>query len=141
MKILTFLTALIIFGFCADSGTNPQTNKFVLSDTLIIRYQETFVNDDEEISIKFDELISDGRCPVDVICVWEGDADLQFAFSNSLQTVKFNLHTAGNYFIKDTVVLGYHIKLLDAFPYPHSQKEVLKSSYEAKIVIDKFEVN
>lgn len=141
MKILTFLIALIIFGFCADSGTNPQMHNFTLSDTLIIKYQETLVNEEEEISIKFDELISDGRCPEDMMCFWEGDAELKFDFSNSSESLKFNLHTAGNYFTKDTVILGYYIKLLDVFPYPHSEKEVSKKSYEAKIIINKVEVN
>ncbi|MCW8849207.1 MAG: hypothetical protein OQJ81_04445 [Melioribacteraceae bacterium] len=141
MKIVAFLIALLIFVFCSDSGINPQKNNFTLSDTLLIRYHESLINEEEEISIKFDELISDGRCPVDMMCFWEGDAELRFAFSNTVETIKFNLHTAGNYFTKDTVVLGYHIKLLDLYPYPHSKKEVSKNSYEAKIIIDNIEVN
>jgi hypothetical protein len=141
MKIFILLIVINIFGFCTDSSVDPQNNSFTLSDTLMIKYQESLTEEDEEISIKFEELISDSRCPVDVICVWEGDAELRFAFSNTVETIKFNLHTAGNYFTKDTVVLGYHIKLLDLYPYPHSKKEVSKNSYEAKIIIDNIEVN
>ena len=138
MKIFAFLIILNIFGLCSDSSVNPQMKSFILSDTLQIKYQETLVNEEEDISIKFDELLSDGRCPIDVICVWEGDAELKFTFfSNTLETVKFNLHTAGNYFIKDTAVLGYHIKLFNLYPYPHSKKEVSKNSYEAKIIVYK----
>lgn len=140
MKVLTFLIALIIFGFCNDSGTNPQKNNFTLSDTLIIKYQEELLNEEEKISIKFNELIGDGRCPIDVICFWEGDAEVRFGFSNSSESIEFNLHTAANLFNKDTVILGYHIKLQDVFPYPHSEKVVSKNKYEAKIIIDKVEV-
>lgn len=112
-------------------------NNFTLSDTLLIKYQEKLMNEEEDISIKFEDLIGDGRCPVDVMCFWEGDAELRFSFSNSLQTMKFNLHTAGNYFTKDTVILGCPVKLFDVFPYPHSKEEASKKSYEAKIIIDK----
>lgn len=126
-----------IFHFCTENVTDPNENTFLLSDTLLVNYQQVYTNSENSISIKFDSLISDGRCPLDVICVWEGDANLRFALNNSLQTVKFNLHTAGNYFNKDTVLLGYHIQLLDVFPYPHTKIEFEKESYQAKIIIDK----
>lgn len=68
MKISIYFIVINIFWFCSDSSVDPQNGRFILSDTLQIKYQETLVNEEEEISIKFDELISDSRCPVDMMC-------------------------------------------------------------------------
>ena len=126
-----------LFHFCTESVTDPNENTFLLSDTLLFQYKEVYTNVENSISLKFVSVLSDGRCPVDMMCFWEGDAELNFIFSDRNENVSFNLHTAFNYFTKDTVILGYHTELLDVYPYPHSKKEFNAKDYKAKIVINK----
>jgi len=138
MKSL-FLSCLLFwlgFTFCTDSINQSEDALFKLSDTLSLHYQEKLVNNDENISISFNSLISDGRCPTDLKCFWEGDAELLFEFRKDNQSSKFSLHTAGNYFTKDTLLYGYSIKLMDVHPYPHSKTHYEPEEYVAKLVIE-----
>lgn len=135
--VFIFLVLSTILSFCSENVIESEQNLFKIADTLTINYKEKLFNNEKELSIQFDSLLSDGRCPVDLLCFWEGDAELNFTFGNIFETVNFNLHTAGNYFARDTVLFGYRIRLVDVFPYPHSKKEVKVENYEAIIVIDK----
>ena len=136
-QILAIVIASQIINSCSNSVNEPNENTLVLSDTLTLSYKQVYSNAENGLSIKFDSVLSDSRCPVDVICVWEGDAELKFTFSDKDGKVEFILHTARNYFNTDTLLLGYQIELLDVYPYPHSQREIKAEDYKAKMMISK----
>ena len=137
---MKYLISIIILSLsincCSSNDPESQESTFKLSDTLSIDYRETLFNEEENITIKFDSLISDGRCPVDMMCVWEGDAVLRFVFSKGNHKAPFKLHTAKNYFTSDTLLLGYHIELINVFPYPHSEIKIEPKNYFAKLIIE-----
>jgi len=108
---------------------------FHLGDTLSINYGETLFDKEDNLSIKFENLISDGRCPIDVICNWEGDADIELKFINYSNVTSFSLHTAKSYFSANTTIDVYNIELIDLLPYPYSKFQIPISEYSAKIVI------
>lgn len=137
MKIIIGFILIVCFTFCNDSINEVDDKSFELSETFRIGYHDTFFNSEENLSIKFDSLILDGRCPIDVVCVWEGDAELRYILDDRKEKIIFSLHTAGSYFTKDTVLLGYNIGLIDVFPYPHSEIFHEVESYEATILISK----
>jgi hypothetical protein len=71
--------------------------------------------------ICFDSLITDSRCPSEVVCVWGGVAAGKFSFKQNGNVVNFNLATANILnFHTDTVINQVKISLQNILPYPKS---------------------
>ncbi len=130
--------AFILFNICNDDGIfEPvRDNTLVLGDTVNVSYGETLHNFKEQIWITFDSVYEDSRCPLDVECVWAGNAKLGFTFKQSIRKTSFTLNTHPN-FNRDTTVYFYQISLVDVLPYPYSDSTYTAGDYTARIVVDK----
>ncbi|MBN2412872.1 hypothetical protein JXQ31_14380 [candidate division KSB1 bacterium] len=132
------LIAFIIFNICNDDGIFEPggDNTIVLGDTLNVGYGTTLQNIQEHIWITFDSVYEDSRCPLNVDCVWAGNAKLGFTFKQSIRKTSFSLNTHAN-FKRDTTVYFYQISLIDVLPYPHSDSTNTAKDYTAQIVVKK----
>ena len=76
----------------------------------------------EDINLCFDSLVEDSRCPSNAECVWQGVAKGKFRLKIQGQEFPFYLSTLDlhPHYNNDTIVGGYHFKLLDISPYPVS---------------------
>ena len=94
----------------------------------------------DDIRLCFDSVISDSRCPSDVVCVWQGAAIAKFVFTRHSETHVLTLATIsmGTYFRRDTTLSGYKIEFLDLSPYPefHSTTPPV-NQIKAKVKITK----
>jgi hypothetical protein len=116
---------------------NPlRKTNLALEDTLTIAYQETIYNNEEKISITFDSLKGESRCPMDVVCVWEGNAEVLFRFAHEEDQVSFSLNSNPT-FRTDTTVFDFTISLLDVLPYPHTQRTYTEKDYSVKVKISR----
>jgi len=87
----------------------------------------------EGISVLFNSVTEDSRCPSDVICIWPGVAAARFTFTSSIQDPSgFIL-----YVDSDTLIHGYRIKLIDLKPYPISTIRIDPKDYIAEIIVTK----
>lgn len=107
-------------------------NTLHFQDTLHINYKETIINTDENISITFDSLLEDSRCPIGVDCFWEGNAKIGFIFNSQ----KFELNTHPS-FKNDTTLLRYNISLIRVHPYHHIDSTYTADDYSADIYVQK----
>ncbi len=107
-----------------------------LNDTIEIANFETRYNYENQLSLRMDSVLSDSRCPSNVVCVWEGNAEVRFLFTvDSIQT-DFVLNThGGSQFNTDTVIGGYEIKLLRLSPYPKDPGEILQVEYYSEVIV------
>lgn len=78
--------------------------------------------------------INDSRCPSNVVCVWEGDAEVEFNFKSNSENKIFKLHT-NDKFQQDTIINNIKIKLLNVFPYPNSNNPIDQKDYSAELSI------
>lgn len=62
----------------SQTQTHTQTQT-ASADTVSIRLGQTVRLDGGRLELTFDARVSDSRCPVDVVCVWQGDAVMQLA--------------------------------------------------------------
>jgi len=120
--------------FCQGSNEPLDENNFSLSDSINIQFQDTLFSSEENVWITFDSLLSESRCPVNVVCVWAGNASLHFTFSKDGEETGFNLNTHPD-FLNDTTISGYRISLLDVKPYPHTDSLFTQNDYSAIISI------
>jgi hypothetical protein len=72
------------------------------------------------VSLCFDSVVTDSRCPANAMCIWQGYAACKFSFSANGETYLFSLSTLTfpGFLPKDTILSGYKIELMDLAPYP-----------------------
>jgi hypothetical protein len=81
--------------------------------------------------IRFAEVRGDSRCPVDVQCVWEGDATVVVTVSGATK----ELHTARR-FATSVTVDGRRLELRRLEPAPRAHVKIVPGDYRAVFVIE-----
>ena len=134
--IIIFAGVLAAFIYQGCETNLKLKSTLPLNDTIEIANFETLYNYENKLILRMDSVLNDSRCPSNVECVWEGNAEVRFLFTvDSIQT-DFTLNTNGGMqFNSDTVISGYSIKLLDLSPYPEDPGEILQVEYYSKITI------
>lgn len=88
----------------------------------------------QKISITFNNVISDSRCPSDVVCIWAGD--VQIDVSIKIQELEpINIIMTDNKDRNHYEFFGLDLILLKVEPYPISNKRTPPSNYTAKFII------
>ncbi len=146
MKHLTAISFSLILGFgfifsgcetfcgrCYCDNFEAQT--LILNDTVELRFGEVYCNADHRISLTFDSLYGDGRCPIGMYCLWEGNALLHLALEDKKEGAsEFILNTFDN-FLTDTTIHGIRYELIDLEPYPIVDVEYPQEAYTAIVLI------
>lgn len=76
---------------------------------------------------------ADSRCPMDVMCVWAGDATVAVALSRGSGAAERELHLQQSG--SETTYLGYSIKLIALSPYPRYQQPIPAGDYRATLTV------
>ena len=85
------------------------------------------------LTVTFNRVISDSRCPTDVVCISAGDAVVSLTLADSASRVERELHTAGD--LTQTKFSSYTIRLVDLTPYPRSTRMFDPLGYTATLQI------
>jgi len=85
------------------------------------------------LTVTFNRVISDSRCPTDVVCVTAGDAIIGVTLADSASRVERELHTASD--LLQTKFSNYTIRLVDLTPYPRSTRAIDPRDYTATLQI------
>lgn len=134
------LLFILFFPFLISSlnlSSDTKYKKFEFGTPFILDYKQLVQNEEEEILLKFNSVLSDSRCPSGVECVWAGEAELQFVAYKSNDSIKFNLSSSGKRFGQDTILFDLHVKLLQVIPYPEVLKSIAIEDYMGEVVIEK----
>ena len=130
---------LVFAGYTRDNSAvngSPLENTLLLGDTLRIAYEETLVNFDERVSISFDSLLEDSRCPIGAACKWEGNAAVSLILAKDDSNETFVLKTYPD-FMNDTTLFDYDVTLVDVFPYPHIDSSYTADDYWIRVLVDR----
>ena len=145
MKINRFAVILsfLAFGACASSSTVP-TEPVVYSqseaaDSVRVRVGQSIAV--EGVRVRFTAVESDSRCPMDVVCVWQGDAVANFAVKQNCDcrtpAIELKLHTTLE--PKRGTGYGFSVELRQLQPYPQSSSPIKQDAYYAWIRLTKAE--
>ncbi len=69
-------------------------------------------------TLRFDEVVSDSRCPANALCTWGGIAIAKFTFREGGEEYPLMLSVMPGYPKQDTIINGYLIEFFDLKPYP-----------------------
>ncbi len=89
----------------------------------------------ENISVTFQELLEDSRCPIDVTCIWAGLAEVSLQVSVSGQERELSLSTSPPE--NSAVFENYTFRLIRVRPVPRSNQNIDSSAYFVTVRVDK----
>ena len=92
---------------------------------------------DAELSVGFEGIASDSRCPMGVLCFWEGDAVAELWLALPGEAAQhFVLHTYYDY--DQMIELGaYVISLQLVTPYPDIIVPIDPATYQVTLVVER----
>jgi hypothetical protein len=76
------------------------------------------------ISLRFDGVEGDSRCPADAICVLGGDAEVRLTVAGGSATRQVSLHTGS---MAPVAYDGFTLRLMELSPYPFSARPIATS--------------
>jgi hypothetical protein len=123
----------------ADAGIGSPSPTQVVGDAAVPMGQPFALAVDETVVVEgglevtFTSLVGDSRCPADVLCVWEGNAEvaIDVAVAGEDQA-SLGLNTNPS-FATEATYLSYTIELIGLEPYPRTDSEP-DETYRATLV-------
>ncbi|MGW3277648.1 hypothetical protein [Nocardia rhamnosiphila] len=95
---------------------------------------ETARPDDDRLTVAFEKVSADGRCPAGTACVWEGDATVVTEVTVGAQRYRHELHT-NQQFATGVTVGRYRIELVALRPSPPASGPVPSGEYRADLLV------
>ncbi len=129
-------------GLCALAGCGrhqpapsapgvPLGQEFTLAPGAFVSIEGTGV------SVMFEGVEADSRCPTDVVCVWEGDAVVAVRVASGGEpAARYTLHTARSQ-PTDAAHGGYRIRLVSLAPAPTSEAPPAAGAYRVTLVVSR----
>jgi hypothetical protein len=142
MKKYWILFIFLVFG-CNDGIISP-FGKFDEPFWLRIDGKKTVLPD--QLSVEFKDVPGDSRCPLNVVCVWEGEVAVQLLVDHeSFDPATLELKLRGDTAREDTLqhstldTLGYRFTLMEVAPYPVDPGVIERREYRALLKVAKSE--
>ena len=131
------LLAVTLFTACPKPG--PVNPAFDLGKPFSLNQGQTKQTADDDLSITFDKVSADSRCPKDVVCIWAGRADCVFTVTKGGATETITLST-GDFSqggSGQATFNGYTISLNSVDPQKTSTGEIPQKDYVATLTVSK----
>jgi hypothetical protein len=111
----------------AYTSTQPFEARIGLGDEILV---------DGIFGILFEDVTEDSRCPVDVVCVWQGNAAVVLGLTmGSGPTVPFTVNTGVD--PQSVVHGGYRVTLVGLLPAPVSTSPIDRDDYDAILRVER----
>ena len=93
----------------------------------------------QRLRLRFAEVTQDSRCPVDVTCVWAGNAAVRLEVTtNGRSEESLTLNTGKSpTLVNEAEYEGFKVKLVDLSPTRHSNRQVAPSDYIVTLVVSR----
>lgn len=132
---------LILFmGFIACEKSNEELLSIDFGKAIDLEKSESvFYGSSSQNGLKVNvEEIYDSRCPLDVVCIWQGEAKVKLNIKSNIDSTSITLGISPN--INDSLSFklnkeNYQAILYSVNPYPNTSKP--KDGKKAKITINK----
>jgi hypothetical protein len=125
-RVISALLIIILFISCDKRLEYLDMNKSV-----DLSYGKCFMDSSRILTVCFDSILSDSRCPDGANCIWAGEAIARFNIKvgqNEVRKVDLRLSN-------DTVINGYKFSFISLNPYPSASQEISVNDYIARIII------
>ena len=143
--LLLLAMSAVVSGCAGNTPGEKQTHKkevlqAELDTPINLVFSKTASVEDEKILIEFAGVTEDSRCPVNVTCVWEGQATVALNISlNGKEMGSLNLtNRAGHEKLAIADIEGYSIRLQNVEP-PKTKDEIEPDEYIITLIVSKIQ--
>ena len=127
------MVACLAMAACGNKVSTPAGEKIPLGrEFTLAPGQSAVVDDDLRLTLK--SVTDDSRCPVDVTCVWEGDAKVSVEVITPTPRAEHELHTSAR-FDREAKHGAYRVTLVKLEPAPRSTTTISSGDYRATFVV------
>jgi hypothetical protein len=118
--------------------TNPTAQAPVLGETFNVRFGQQATIVSEGLTLKFDQILGDSRCPMDVLCIWMGEAKIVVRAAHPPDaTANVELTTPGPSPDNSETYAGYEIELVRITPQTQSTQAIDPDDYCAELRVER----
>ncbi len=136
MRKLNILALLIIIVGVNAVFAQTNTRNISMNKEFTLSTKQKGFYKTGKITLEFVSVLEDSRCPVDVDCVWAGNAKVQIKLSKGKMAAQvFELNT--NIEPKSITFQGYKIEITNLTPALKSDDDKSKINYSASFMIKK----
>jgi len=116
--LIVFLVAILL----AACILEPEEESYLDIDEIVeLKLGERKIGQPSGLEVGFEKLISDSRCPIGILCFWQGMAEIQISLKIPDKTRYYFTLDSYNHTTVDT--LGLHMEFLQLDPYPIFSEE------------------
>jgi hypothetical protein len=127
------LATCVAMAACGNKVNTPSDDNVPLGREFTLAVgQSAVVDDDVRLTLK--GVSEDSRCPIDVTCVWEGDAKVSVEVITPTPRAEHELHTSAR-FDREAKHGAYRITLVKLEPAPRSTAPPSAADYRATLLV------
>jgi hypothetical protein len=127
------IAACLAMAACGNKVNTPSDDKVPLGREFTLAVgQSAVVDDDVRLTLK--GVSEDSRCPVDVTCVWEGDAKVSVEVITPTPRAEHELHTSAREG-REAKHGAYRLTLVKLEPAPRSTAPPSTADYRATLLV------
>jgi len=120
-----------------NTPTERRTQAAFLNQEFRIKFGQEMEIPETQLIITFASLLNDSRCPADVTCVWEGDAEILIKTHQAgAERAEIKLHT-NQRLTQAQKYRQYVIQLVALNPSPRTDRKTQLSDYVATLLVKK----
>ena len=122
-----------------DTLSKASSNKIQLSELgeqFELPIGQTVTFEKEGLSIRFESVPMDCRCPADVLCIWAGYASMVLKANELNHEADITLSTA-TLAEQTASFFSYTVELVELTPYPISDQQTDPTAYKAVLIVKK----
>ena len=118
-------------GFWGQSTQTPE-----LKEQFVVRHGEEVQVGKTGLRIRFTDLVNDSRCPIDAVCVHQGNARITLEFArNKKKPAAMDVNTSME--PREAAYKNFAIELVSLLPAPRASQPTPESDYQATLIVRK----
>lgn len=130
--------AFLVAPGCSEStgpASDRQDGYIAAAQELTLRVGEEKAIPNSVVRLAFGMVVEDSRCPIDAICVWQGNAMVELGIRAGMgPTFPIRLNTTLE--PRSTVWNGIRISLLELQPAPRAAEPTKEDAYQVKVRLE-----
>lgn len=131
MRVTFRVAALLaVLAGCSSPPTAPSP----LDARLSVAYGQTASLGDPRITVRFDSVVEDSRCPADAMCVWEGRAVVRLVVSEEGKDTRVDLGSSPAS-ARLATAGSVSVEWVQLEPYPYAGQPADPGAYKVTVHI------
>jgi hypothetical protein len=129
MRLLPALLCTLLVIGCDESVTGPTAS---LNSEFTLAPGEATAIEGVSLSVRFNRITGDNRCPADAVCILGGSADVDITAVAERSTRDYILRTGDMQAVQHD---GFTIALVQVQPYPFSARTIEPDEYRVTLKV------